>query len=147
MSSLRSLLDASFLIALFDSNHAFNKRAQAWWNTEHSRGWASCPLTENAVFRVMSNPNYDPDNRTTLDDSIDQFREFVLRSDHKFFGDTLSFRDGAIFDTQHILGFRQLTDVYLLALATLNNGRLVTFDKRISLAAVRHATPENLVII
>jgi hypothetical protein len=45
------------------------------------------------------------------------------------------------------LGPKQLTDIYLLALAVKNSGRLVTFDRAIPVAAVRSAEPQHLVVI
>ncbi|HEY5043727.1 MAG TPA: hypothetical protein VIK53_17280 [Verrucomicrobiae bacterium] len=42
---------------------------------------------------------------------------------------------------------RQLTDLYLLALASKRAGRLATFDKGIPISAVRAGKPENLCII
>ena len=36
---------------------------------------------------------------------------------------------------------------YLLALAVEHQGRFVTFDGKIPLAAVRKASPENLVVL
>lgn len=144
---MRALLDANFLIALLDSTHSFNKKAHTWWAKERSLGWASCPITENAVLRVMSNPGYDPRNRTSVDDVIAQLDEFTSMSDHEFYADTISFLDASIFDNGKILGFRQLTDIYLVALATVNKARLVTFDQRINISAVKTASTQNLVIV
>jgi hypothetical protein len=50
-------------------------------------------------------------------------------------------------DTTRIHGPRQLTDIYLLALAVQHDGRLVTFDGGIPLTAVRRATPQKLLIL
>jgi predicted nucleic acid-binding protein len=44
-------------------------------------------------------------------------------------------------------GPRQLTDIYLLALAVQHEGRLVTFDTGIPLTAVRKATTRKLLIL
>jgi hypothetical protein len=42
---------------------------------------------------------------------------------------------------------RQLTDLYLLALAVKNGGRFVTFDLRIPSSVVAGAQDENLVVL
>jgi hypothetical protein len=42
---------------------------------------------------------------------------------------------------------RQLTDLYLLALAVQRQGRLVSFDQRVPLSAVVGAGPEHLVLL
>jgi predicted nucleic acid-binding protein len=44
-----------------------------------------------------------------------------------------------------MLGSRQLTDVYLLALAVRRGGRLVTLDRAVPLEAVVGARAEHLV--
>jgi predicted nucleic acid-binding protein len=46
-----------------------------------------------------------------------------------------------------ISGHQQLTDVYLLALAVRHGVRLVTFDARVPLAAVRGAQSKHLVVL
>jgi predicted nucleic acid-binding protein len=52
-------------------------------------------------------------------------------------------RDESVFDGGHILGPNQITDVYLLALAVRNGGRLVTFNRGLPLKAVRGAGPDT----
>jgi predicted nucleic acid-binding protein len=47
----------------------------------------------------------------------------------------------------HVHGPRQVTDVYLLALAVEQGGRFVTFDGSIPLSAVPGARPEQLLVI
>ena len=42
---------------------------------------------------------------------------------------------------------RQLTDLYLLALAVHRGGRLVTFDQRIAISAVPMAGAQHLVVL
>jgi len=46
-----------------------------------------------------------------------------------------------------ILGSRQITDAYLLALAVRNRGRFVTFDRAAPLDAVEGATAGHLVVL
>ena len=46
-----------------------------------------------------------------------------------------------------IHGGRQVTDVYLLGLATSRNARLVSFDESIPLSAVPQAKLRNLLVI
>jgi predicted nucleic acid-binding protein len=50
-------------------------------------------------------------------------------------------------DWQRLLGHRQVTDAYLLALAVRNNGRLATFDQRVSRDMVVGAKPSHLELI
>src|SRR5258706_3876930 len=123
-----ALLDVNFIIALLDPDHAFHERAHAWWAANRNRGWASCPLTENGVVRVMSHPGYSQTTRFAPGDLIDRLRQFAAQSDHEFWPDGISLRDKNIFAAERIPNSRQLTDLYLLALAVAHPGRLVTFD-------------------
>jgi toxin-antitoxin system PIN domain toxin len=143
---MRALLDVNFIIALLDPDHAFHERAHAWWAVNLKRGWASCPLTENGVVRIMSNPNYSEKLRFTPGDLIDRLRKFAAQSNHEFWPDEISLRDEKIFMTDRIHSSRQLTDLYLLALAVKHHGRLVTFDQGIALSAVSAAKAANLCI-
>jgi len=140
---MRALLDVNVIIALLDPDHAFHERAHDWWATNSKRGWASCPLTENGVVRIMSHPSYSQKARFTPGDLINRLRQFAEQSNHEFWPDEISLRDEKIFLAERIHSSRQLTDLYLLALATKHHGRLVTFDQGIPLSAVSRAKPAN----
>ena len=144
---MRALLDVNVIIALFDPDHVFHERAHFWWQANTESGWASCPLTENGVVRVMSNPNYSGKTRFTPGDLITRLREFAEQTDHEFWADDISLRNEKIFAKDRIHGSRQLTDIYLLALSAKHRGRLVTFDQGIPLSAVKGARAVNLSIV
>ena len=59
----------------------------------------------------------------------------------------MSLLDESVVDRLQLLGPRQLTDVYLLALAVAHGARLVTLDKSVSLVAVRGPSEEHLTMI
>ena len=141
---MRSLLHINVVIALLDSDHDFHHRAHEWWREHRGEGWASCPLTENGVVRIMSNPAYNPRRSLAPTTVAELLRTFAGRTNHEFWPDTVSFLDSAVMDTKKVLGPRQITDLYLLALAASRGGRLVTFDDSIHREAVRTAGPESL---
>lgn len=144
---MRALLDINVIIALLDPDHAFHNRAHNWWTANASSGWASCPLTENGVVRIMSNPNYSRQAKFAPVDLIDQLRQFTEKTDHEFWPDDISFRDKAFFLSSHIHSSRLLTDLYLLALAAKQHGRLVTFDQEIPMSSVLAAKAANLHVV
>jgi hypothetical protein len=74
-------------------------------------------------------------------------REATKHDTHTFWPDDLSLLDGAKVDVTRVHGPKQLTDVYLLALAVARRGRFVTFDQGISLAAVPGAQKKHLVAL
>lgn len=53
-----ALLDVNMLIALFDAAHVHHRRAHQWFGQHCSQGWATCPLTQNACIRIISQPAY-----------------------------------------------------------------------------------------
>ena len=144
---MRALLDINVLIALLDADHVFHERAHAWWAANADRGWASCPLTENGVIRILCSSGYSQRIRLVPSEVIRLLDEFAANSDHEFWPDELSLRDNAHFLADRIHGSRQVTDVYLLALASSHGARLVSFDESIPLSAVPKATTRNLLVI
>ena len=110
-----------------------------------SHGWASCPLTENGYVRIVSQPRYV--RPTPLVDAVELLRLWAVPPRHVFWPDDLTLLDQARIDHARLLGPRQIKDVYLLALAVKNGGRLATLDRGISLGAVKGARLEHLAVI
>lgn len=144
---MRALLDVNVIIALFDPDHAFHERAHEWWAANAKAGWSSCPITENGVVRIMSNPAYSRGAHFTPADLVSRLRTFARQTDHEFWSDDISLRDQSIFVTERIHGTRQVTDLYLLALAVQHRGKLATFDDSIPVSAVRPAKAANLCVV
>lgn len=144
---MRALLDISVILALLDVDHVFHRSAHAWWKTAKNNGWASCPLIENGVVRIMMQPSYAAPDQYSATDVISWLNGFADDTDHEFWPDDLSLMDESRFEAKRILGPKQLTDIYLLGLAAAKGGRLVTFDRRVTPAAVPGASEENLVVI
>jgi len=142
---VRALLDVNVLIALLDSDHASHDSTVDWFAKHAREGWASCPITQNGCIRIMSNLSYP--NPLPARVIIEHLAEACRQNIHEFWPDAVSLLDSDVVDSTRIHGARQLTDVYLLALAVQHGGRLVTFDTRIPLAAVRRATTQRLLIL
>ena len=144
---MRALLDINMLIALLDADHIFHERAHDWWAANAHRGWASCPLTENGVVRIMCNPGYSRKINLVPLELIRRLESFAANSNHEFWADDLSLRSEAHFVTDRIHGGRQVTDLYLLGLAVSHAARLVSFDESIPISAVLRAKSRNLVVM
>lgn len=142
---MRALLDVNVLIALFDPGHVSHDPAMAWFAKHAKEGWASCPLTQNGCVRIMSSPSYP--NPKPVHALVSRLTEACEEHIHEFWPDGPSLLDSGVFDTTRIHGPRQITDVYLLGLATHHQGRFVTFDGRIPLQAVRKATDRNVLVL
>jgi hypothetical protein len=140
------LLDVNVLVALFDADHVHHEIAHDWFADNRERGWATCPLTENGFVRVLANPAYgSPFPR--VPDIVERLRLFTASGGHQFWPDVLSFTDTAMFKQALIAGHRQLTDIYLLALARRHNGRLATFDRTVPVVAIVGGTRDLLEVI
>lgn len=141
-----SLLDVNVLVALFDPAHVHHDVAHVWFAAHREDGWATCPLTENGFVRVVSNPAY-PGAATTVRDALERLCRFVDDAGHTFWPAAVSITDEELLSPTHVGGHRQITDVYLLALAVRNDGRLATFDASVPLAAIAGAASRNVVLV
>ncbi len=142
---MRALLDINVLIALLDAGHIHHHRARAWFESHVRQGWSSCPLTQNGCVRVMSQPGYP--NPLPVAEVMLRLGKATRAPQHKFWPDDISILDENIADRTHIHGPRQITDLYLVALAVKHGGRFATFDSRIVLSALHGVKKEHLAVI
>ena len=141
----RSLLDINVLLALLDTDHVDHRRAHQWLDSEIETGWASCAITQNGFVRTISQPRYP--GHLTPAEAIEVLRPACEGPDHEFWPCTISLLEDHVIDRLFLHGPRQITDAYLLALATANQGRFVTFDRSVSLSSVRGATQDHLTVL
>ncbi len=142
---MRALFDVNVLIAWLDRGHIHHERTQAFWVETKAHGWASCPLTENGFVRIVSQASYP--NRFSCAQAIAGLKKATDLASHEFWPDDVSITDPSVFGEGLISGPKQLTDIYLLGLASKRGGRFVTLDRTIAISAVVGATEENLVIV
>lgn len=129
------LLDVNVLVALVDRFHDFHATAERWFAAHTAGGWATCPLTENAVPRIVGHPGYR--NPMGAPHVVAGFlREVVARPGHVFWPDDISLLDPRHVTLDRLAGHGAITDTYLLALAVAHGGALATFDRRLPTAAV-----------
>ena len=140
------LLDVNVLVALFDPDHVHHDPAHTWFAANRLLGWATCPITENGLVRILSNSSY-----TGVHEPPAAVRRrlalFCASGGHEFWPDELSLRDVDIFPLLPGVSHGQLTDAYLLGLAKRHGGRLATFDRRIPIGAVAGALRGDVEVI
>ena len=141
---MRALLDVNVLLALLDADHTGHRRARAWLDAEIGRGWASCAITQNGLVRILSQPQYP--SPVPVAEAAARLARATGTEHHAFWPCDLSLLDASV-DRRRVHGPRQVTDVYLLALAVHHGGRFATFDGRIPLEAVPGASSEHLVVV
>jgi hypothetical protein len=139
------LLDVNVLIALIDRAHVHHELAHGWFEATGSQSWATCPLTENAVLRIVGSPRYplSPGSPAAVAPSLKGMRS---HPGHSFWADDVSILDPDLVEPARLLASSQITDTYLLALAASRGGRLATFDRRLTTQAVRRGR-EHLQLI
>ncbi len=142
---MRVLLDVNVLVALLDPQSATHVVANDFLRANRTAGWPSCPLTENACLRLLTNPRYHAPVPPTV--MLARLEEIKRGGNHAFWSDDLSITDASAFDWSRLQGHQQITDVYLLALAVAHGGRLVTFDRSIRSELVRNCQPGHLVML
>jgi toxin-antitoxin system PIN domain toxin len=142
---MRALLDVNVLVALLDAGHLHHRRATAWLADNVRHGWASCPLTQNGCVRILSQPAYP--NAVPAAQVAARLAEAAADDSHAFWPDSVSLLDDGRLDWSRLLGPRQVTDAYLLALAVVHRGRFVTFDRAVPLEAVAGAQRRHLLTL
>ncbi|QNI31302.1 PIN domain-containing protein [Alloacidobacterium dinghuense] len=141
----RFLLDINVLIALIDPVHVQHDRAHEWFASKGRMAWATCPLTENGVVRIVGHLRYpnSPGSPAAVADLLTSFRKLP---GHMFWPDDLSLFDREHVTADRLLDSAQVTDSYLLALARAHEGQLATFDQRLVTDAVMNG-PQALHVI
>ncbi|MFM7266466.1 MAG: TA system VapC family ribonuclease toxin [Cyanobium sp.] len=138
----RALLDINVIIALLDQGHVLHPVATRWLQQELDHGWATCPITENGVVRIMAQPTYpNPQPAAAV---AARLAEACRHPSHAFLPEPISLLQTGLIRWDRLLGPRQITDAYLLALAVHHGGRFVTFDQRITTDVVPAAGPAHL---
>ncbi len=125
------LLDANVMIALAWPDHSDHGLAGRWFAGHASRGWATCPLTQMALVRTLSNPSFS-ENAITPADAMLLLGRSLAHPAHQFWSDAINLQEALQLVSAKIAGHRQITDAYLIALAVHNKGRLATMDRGIA---------------
>ena len=139
------LLDVNMLIALCDPMHTHRTIAKKWFQEQSTNGWATCPITENGLVRILGQPAY-PNGPPTPSGPLQALRQLTSLPGHQFWNDNISISDPNLFEELTHLNSKQITDVYLLGLAASRTSKLVTLDKGIDSNRVQGGT-EALIIV
>ncbi len=124
------LLDVSVLVALCDPAHEFHDEANGWFRRIQPGGWATCPLTENGLVRILGHPSY-PGGPGTPARARPLLQALLRTPGHAFWSDDVSIGDAAAFPSLVRTNSASLSDLYLLGLALAHGASFATFDRRI----------------
>ena len=142
---MRALLDVNVLIALLDAEHLHHGSARQWLRDNIQHGWATCPITQNGCLRIMAHPAYPSSLAASL--VARRLQEATATDHHRFWPDKVSLLQPGVADWRQVIGSKQITDTYLLALAVEHGGRFVTFDARIPPSVVPGADNQSFCVI
>jgi hypothetical protein len=130
----RFLLDVNLLIALMDPAHVQHDNAHEWFAVSGRKAWATCPLTENGVLRIVGHSRY-PNSPGTPAAVAELMARFFEHPGHEFWPDDVTLLDSQRVHGARLLDSAQVTDTYLLALAATHGGKLATFDRNLVIDA------------
>lgn len=124
------LMDTNLLIALLWPSHERHDAAVKWFARHRGKGWATCPITQAAFVRIVSNPAFSRDAVQPCE-AIQVLSANTAAKDHAFWALEQPLAKAVAFAGARLLGHQQVTDAYLLGLALSRGGVLATLDKRI----------------
>jgi uncharacterized protein len=139
------LLDANVLISLLDADHLQHDAAHEWMRSDGSKGFATCPLTENACLRIMSQQSYP--GALPLQQVRAALQSLRGHPAWRFWPDSISLCGDDVLSEKSPLVSTAVTDVYLLALAVSKKSALITFDRRIAWQCVIGASEKSLQVL
>lgn len=128
---IRYLLDVNVLIALVDPAHVRHDEAHEWFARVGRRAFATCPITENGLLRIVGHPKYpnSPGPPSTVAPSLAAIRALP---GHEFWADDISIATQGVVDPALLSSHARVTDGYLLALAGTRGGKLATMDRKLA---------------
>lgn len=136
------LLDANVLIALAWPDHSAHERAGRWFAGHAKQGWATCPITQAALVRFLSNPVFS-ERALTPTQALQVLSGNIELRGHEFWSDSINLREAMERVRTALTGHQQITDAYLVGLAIHNRGKLATLDRRI----LQFAPPGSVEVI
>jgi len=126
-----ALLDLNILTALLWPAHEHHEAAHRWFSGRGNARWATCSLTQLGFVRIVTNPAFSRDALAPVE-AVALLRDNMNHPGHEFWTDSLQLAAAVQAVEGSLRGYRQLTDAYLLALASRRKGILATFDRSLT---------------
>ena len=130
-----ALLDLNILTALLWPAHEHHEAAHRWFRARGRAPWATCSLTQLGFVRLVSNPAFSRDALTPVN-AVALLAENLRHPGHEYWTERLQVAEAIQGIESAVQGYRELTDAYLLALASRRKGVLATFDRGLRRLAV-----------
>jgi toxin-antitoxin system PIN domain toxin len=124
------LLDVNVLVAILDPQHVSHSVCLRWFLRNSAKGWATCPLTENGLVRVLIQPAVGL-GRFRASDVLDLIADFRRHKHHVWLLDDVSLCDEDRRFTDRISRPDHVSDAYLLSLCRRSGLKLATQDHKL----------------
>lgn len=138
------LLDANVLIALAWPQHVHHATAHKWFAKDGKHAWATCAITQLAFVRISSNPGIIPD-AVSPREACNVLKKITKLPSHRFWADTADVCSLDELKNIALVGYRQVTDAYLIGLTRLHQGHIATLDR--TMPALASAMPGESSIV
>ena len=123
----RHLLDVNVLLALVWPRHEGHSAAHSWFARTGRRAWATNPITQLGVLRLLTNPLVAL-HTVSPARAFEVLSEVTRHPGHEFWPMDRQVLDSLKPAVSQIRGYRHWTDAALLCQAAERDGALVTFD-------------------
>jgi uncharacterized protein len=140
------LLDTNVLIALAWPQHVHHGEAHAWFSKVGREAWSTCPITQLGFVRISSNPKIIRE-AVSPREALALLEQMIALSAHQFWPDAIAPAQAPTLSSLALVGHRQVTDAYLLALAQHRKGKLATFDGGVAELMQSHKDRSRLVTV
>jgi len=124
------LLDLNVLIALVDPAHVQHDAVHEQFAQRGHTAWASCPLTESGLVRIVDQSRY-PNSPGTPAAAAKLLAGLRALPGHTFWPDDISLLDTRHIDSTRLLGPAQVIGIYLLPSARAPRCQLASPDRRL----------------
>ena len=141
-----ALLDVNLLVALAWPNHVHHGAAHRWFSAHASRGWATCSIVELGFIRVSSNAKAIP-SAVSPQDAMALVRRMTALPHHHYWPDDVRFAESPDVARSMVVGYQQVTDAHLVALAIRHGGCLATLDRGVRALVPAGRSRESVVEI
>lgn len=140
------LFDVNVLIALLWPPHEGHTRVQRWFAQNARHGWATCAMTQAGFIRIVSNPLFSRQVISPLD-ALQVLEGSLKHPSHQFWTEDIGVGKALAQFGSRLVGHRQITDAYLLALAIHRKGKLVTLDAGVAYLLPDRSAEKSLAVL
>jgi toxin-antitoxin system PIN domain toxin len=126
----RALLDVNVLLALLWPSHAAHGAATAWFGRTGRKAWASNPLIQLGVLRLLTNPKITR-GAVSAPAALEALAGATRQEGHEFWPLDQEVSAALWRIRGSLIGYRQWADALLLEQAAERGGLLVTFESGI----------------